>query len=283
MNFLKVVAAQRAASPVEPVSKRRNTKSNDTAGEQSVPVPSVDGPSARDAMVKQVAEVTQELEAVFAAYVAGKHDAHRGKFMTQLMKEITEAVTRASKLLKACDDSQEKRCLGKIIGKIESAKALLKVCAKPSATYFEIAGACDTLRTAGGTVSPGHSKMQVCQHVDHLVVMDDASKIIDLLLDESGSNHGVGFISDPVQKLAVASAILIKYVTAAFPIKLASGTTMQQAEATARERMEPLFKIIMNHNDQQWVLDENSRRHLATISCIMQPDAADSKALQKTT
>ena len=261
---------------MEPVSKRRNTK--------AVPVPSVDGPSvpsARDAIVKQVAEVTQELEAVLAAYVDGKHDAHRGKFLTQLMKEITEAVTRASKLLKACDDSLEKRCLGKIIGKVESAKALLKICAKPSATYLEISGACDTLRTAGGTVSPGHSKTLVYQHVDHLVVMDDASKIIDLLLDDNGSNHGVGFISDPVQKLAVASAVLIKYVTAAFPIKLPSGTTVQQAEATARDRMEPLFAIM--NNDQQSVLDESGARHLATISCIMKPDAADSKALQKTT
>lgn len=196
---------------------------------------------------KALEHLGMTLREYVASYATGQLDALRGRPLSTWMKEVNEKKEAAKKELKLSREGAAKHELNKLVGQVDSILSLLRACSKTSPTFLEVAGARDTLRTAEGEGSDGHTKMLVLLHADHLIAHGNSGKALQLLGEDGPSmpTHSVARISSAAVRQEACTLALVKLMTAVFPDKLPNSQGVKQAGQEARTAMEPLLQHTM--------------------------------------
>ena len=171
------------------------------------------------------------MKAQLKQYAQGMFDAARGRQMQTLHREWGELTNTAKKLLKIDGKASEKQVLQLGLQQLEATMSLMKMVAKPSASYLETASCYDTLKLAGGTASEGCARALLDRNVDAKLSSGDVQSAIGLMTKDAAAAHKV-FDVLPQEKIAPAQmAIATKVVQSVCKIKVVGSLEVAQSEA----------------------------------------------------
>ena len=245
-------------------AKRPNspTPSSGATGTTKRPKKRDEGPPAN---VGYFQAFTQALQGFMEEYMAGKKDQLRGRPLSITLREWSEQITGVRKLAKASRETPERREAVTLADQLDCVTSLTKVCSKVQPTYLEVAGAWDTLRTAGGAASAGHSSCLVLRHMDHLLANNDFTKAASVLGGTPGQ-HNISCVVDQKEKDTTMSQLIVKYISVALLAKISG--PVSEAEAAARTTMD----LVLKHADRpSW--SKGLAYQLDTIEGLMNPES----------